>query len=76
MTPEQFCYWLQGYVETSNRPNPTDTEWTIIKDHLQLVFNKVTPYRDLNKIYNDNIIKDKDNIDFNKYINNKPIVTC
>lgn len=44
MTPEQFCYWLQGYVEiTENSPTPTKSEWLIIKDHLKLVFKKVTP---------------------------------
>jgi hypothetical protein len=44
MTPEQFAYWMQGFVEiqNSNEP-PTKEQWQIIKDHLQLVFNKVTP---------------------------------
>lgn len=42
MTPEQFTYWLQGYTEL-NGSQPTPEQWKIIKDHLQLVFNKVTP---------------------------------
>lgn len=42
MTPEQFAYWLQGYAEISGK-QPTESEWQVIKDHLQTVFNKVTP---------------------------------
>ena len=44
MTPEQFAYWLQGFAEISQKP-PTEAEWTIIKDHLATVFEKVTPNR-------------------------------
>lgn len=44
MTPEQFAYWLQGYAEISGK-QPTESEWQVIKDHLQTVFNKVTPSR-------------------------------
>lgn len=42
MTPEQFAYWLQGRAELCKEP-PTAKEWEIIKDHLALVFTKVTP---------------------------------
>jgi hypothetical protein len=45
MTPEQFAYWLQGFMEICN-PETLDEEQTqIIKDHLALVFNKQTPAR-------------------------------
>lgn len=44
MTPEQFCYWLQGYAEMGS-PAPNEEQWQIIKDHLQLAFKKVTPER-------------------------------
>lgn len=44
MTPEQFVYWLQGFVELHG-DEPTPTQWLQIKDHLSLVFNKVTPTR-------------------------------
>ena len=44
MTPEQFVYWLQGFAEV-NQKAPNDAQWTIIKDHLQLVFKKETPNR-------------------------------
>lgn len=42
MTPEQFTYWLQGFVEISGS-RPTDKEWQTIKDHIQTVFKKETP---------------------------------
>lgn len=42
MTPEQFCYWLQGRLEMSKEPlTPEETQ--IIRDHLATVFTKVTP---------------------------------
>jgi hypothetical protein len=42
MTPEQFAYWLQGYVELiGNRPS--EARWKAIKEHLATVFVKVTP---------------------------------
>lgn len=42
MTAEQFAYWLQGYAELNDAP-PTAEQWQAIRDHLALVFNKVTP---------------------------------
>lgn len=42
MTTEQFAYWLQGFSEVTGNC-PTEEQWMIIKDHLNLVFNKVTP---------------------------------
>lgn len=49
MTPEQFCYWLQGFVEISSRgkfaPPPDMMQWNEIQEHLKTVFNKVTPYQ-------------------------------
>ncbi len=44
MTPEQFCYWLQGKLEGRN---PEDIaiveEIKMIQDHLKTVFDKKTP---------------------------------
>ena len=45
MTPEQFCYWLQGFAEINPCDALSATQWTIVRDHLALVFNKVTPDR-------------------------------
>lgn len=55
MSTDQFCYWLQGFNELVGK-NPTEEQWRIIQDHLNLVFNKVTPnytpnYTPVNKTY-------------------------
>lgn len=42
MTPENFCYWLQGFNEL-NGQTPTEDQWKSITEHLELVFKKVTP---------------------------------
>lgn len=43
MTAENFCYWLQGYFElTPNRNELPEPQIKIIREHLQLVFNRVT----------------------------------
>lgn len=48
MTPEQFCYWLQGYTELQvGEVGITRDQWRIIQDHLKEVFHKVTPNRSL-----------------------------
>lgn len=41
MTPEQFCYWLQGFAELNQDP-PTSAQWACIVEHINTVFNKVT----------------------------------
>ncbi len=45
MTHENFCYWIQGFNEINGGKAPTVKQWEIIRDHLNLVFNKVTPNR-------------------------------
>jgi hypothetical protein len=46
MSPEQFCYWLQGFAELQyyqpEKSSPTYTQWMLIKEHLALVFDKKT----------------------------------
>lgn len=42
MTPEQFCYWLQGYAELATDDSLSPQQWAVIKDHLQQVFDKKT----------------------------------
>lgn len=37
-----FAYWLQGYVELHGGV-PNGPQWNLIKEHLNLVFHKVTP---------------------------------
>jgi hypothetical protein len=43
MTPEQFAYWLQGFVELGKGAAPTAEQWKSIAEHLETVFKKVTP---------------------------------
>jgi hypothetical protein len=42
MTPENFCYWLQGYIEISETKTLTSEQLQVVWEHLNLVFNKVT----------------------------------
>lgn len=49
MTSNEFVYWLQGMMEIG-QPKKLDAEQTqIIKAHLALVLNKVTPDVSLSK---------------------------
>jgi hypothetical protein len=43
MTPENFCYFLQGMLESDKVKTLDEADVQMIKDHLKLVFNKVTP---------------------------------
>lgn len=43
MTPEQFCYWLQGRAEMQPDTPPSGAEWKMIRERLATVFAKVTP---------------------------------
>lgn len=45
MNYEQFAIWLQGYFEISNAKTLNEKQTQIIKDHLALLFEKVTPDR-------------------------------
>lgn len=45
MTGQDFCYWLQGWIEISNPTEISEKQFLIIKKHLQL-YKK---YKTLNK---------------------------
>jgi hypothetical protein len=45
MTAEQFTYWLQGFMELTTMNHLSTTQFQIVKDHLDLVFEKQTPNR-------------------------------
>ena len=45
MDSKEFTYWLQGFFEISDAKKLDEKQVQIIKDHLALVFNKVTPNR-------------------------------
>lgn len=38
-----FAYWLNGFAELSGDTPPTAEQWKAIREHLGLVFQKVTP---------------------------------
>lgn len=43
MEPINFVYWLQGYLELQDPKTIDAPKVQMIKDHIALVFNKVTP---------------------------------
>lgn len=45
MQPIEFCYWLQGFIEIQDPGEISYKQVDIIKEHLKLVFSKVTPDR-------------------------------
>lgn len=47
MSPENFVYWLNGFVELDGGSLPTGQQWESIKDHLKLVMDKKTPVRNV-----------------------------
>lgn len=42
MNSTEFCYWLQGFFELQSPVTLSPEQVFIIKEHLNLVFNKVT----------------------------------
>lgn len=42
MTAESFAYWLNGFFELTDAKELTTEQVAMIKEHLQLVFNKET----------------------------------
>jgi len=46
MTPEQFCYWLQGHfeIDCKGEVKPIDVDQVkVIRTHLGYVFSKLNP---------------------------------
>ena len=42
MTPENFTFWLQGFFELTDTEELSKEQVAMVKEHLQLVFTKVT----------------------------------
>lgn len=42
MTPNDFCYWLQGFMEISGTKAIDKAQVAVIRKHLELVFANVT----------------------------------
>lgn len=47
MSPEQFIYWLNGFMEIADQKTIDENQVQIIKDHIALVLKKETPDRKL-----------------------------
>ena len=43
ITPEQFCYWLQGVFEVAGPATLNAVQVKTVREHLALVFDKQTP---------------------------------
>ena len=41
MSPENFIYWLNGFVEMGGE-RPTEEQWKMLKEHLALTMQKIT----------------------------------
>lgn len=50
MTPQDFCYWLQGFFEMTETDSLSPVQTEILRDHLKLVFEKKTPDRLLDSL--------------------------
>ena len=42
MSPQDFCYWLQGFLEMGNPKEMNEGQVKMLKNHLGLVFVNVT----------------------------------
>ncbi len=38
MSPQDFCYWLQGYLEVANPETVSKEQLGVIQKHLNMVF--------------------------------------
>ena len=47
VTAENFVYWLNGYFEISNSDKLSKEQVQIVRDHLKLCFDKITPNRSI-----------------------------
>ncbi len=77
MNEREFCYWLQGYSEISGE-TPSKEEWMVIKEHLSLVFTKITPpkERSTQEQIKDVLQKNKDLVNVYKPLPSTLEITC
>jgi len=52
MNTRDFCYWMQGYCELTVGKQPSNAQWAMIIEHMDLT-NEVLPenYPLLNRIF-------------------------
>ena len=41
MTPQEFCYWLQGFLEMSNAKALDEKQVECVKEHMALVLSRI-----------------------------------
>jgi hypothetical protein len=58
MTPDQFTNWLSGFISALGSNPPTDEQFNIVKENLGKVFNKVTPNRKEENIFERYVVPD------------------
>ncbi len=68
MTPENFCYWLQGLFEVGGAESLNSAQTQIVKDHLALVFTKVTPQYPYPVDLHPDSKRKEQNSEWNKYL--------
>ncbi len=49
MKPEEFVYYMQGFVEITGTKHPSPKQWAGIVEKLSTVFNKKTPARNVSE---------------------------
>ena len=75
MTYEQFVIWLHGFFEISNAKTLTQEQVKIIKDHLNMFFDKQTSDKSLEtekSITNSPNLVDPNNLWRGPYISQQP----
>lgn len=50
MTPRDFCYWLNGFIEVSKCKEMTEEQVEEVRKHLKLVFENKEPNYDIVKL--------------------------
>ena len=71
MQSRDFCYWLQGFFEISNKSEFTPQQVNMIRNHLNLVFrHEIDPSMgslahqfELNQIHNDGVVLNSVHLD-------------
>lgn len=58
MTSDQFTNWLSGFIFALGSNQPTNEQFNIVKDNLEKVFNKVTPNRKEENLFERYVVPD------------------
>lgn len=75
MNAQEFAYWLQGFVELHGEM-PTPEQWQSIKEHLAMVFVKVTQPVKKETVYPNDLTKVPRLSDFQWPGGVQPVITC